>query len=100
MQSKGRYTLINALDFSAPRVPFQNLDERERVFDGTDLAGEQADELCKYGSESGIIHEDEITSLVVMKLRAAAKIVRHGAPVFHRLIIHLEAPIFNNLDVI
>ena len=35
-----------------------------------------------------------------MILRAAAKIVRHGAPVFHWLVIHLEAPIFNNLDVI
>ena len=100
MQSKGRYTLVNVLDFSTPRVPFQNLNEGEWVFNGTDLAGEQTDELCKCDSESGMIHEDKIASLVVMILRAAAKIVRHGAPVFHQLVIHLEAPIFNNLDII
>ena len=100
MQSKGRYTLVNVLDFSTPRVPFQNLNEGERVFNGTDLAGEQTDELCKCDSESGMIHKDKIASLVVMILGAAVKIVRHGAPVFHRLVIHLEAPIFNNLDVI
>ena len=76
------------------------LNKGKWVFNGTNLAGEKMDELCKHNSELGMMHKDKIMSLVVMKSWAAAKIVHHGAPVFHILVINLEAPVFNNLDVI
>ena len=100
MQLEGRCILVSALYLDTPRVPFQDLNEGKRIFNGTDLAGEQVDKLCKRNSESGMIHKDKIALLVVMEFWAAAEIIHHGAPVFHRFVIDLEAPVFDNLDVI